>query len=128
MWKKIASLAIFIALVSVLSSSVSASPKNEPDRKTVEKIHASILKLGTGPAARVEVKLQDKTRLKGYVDWVGDDHFIIVDDNTGAATNVAYPQVKQVKGNNLSTGAKIAIGVVAVIAFCTLFAWASSAP
>ena len=30
---------------------------------------------------------------------------------TGGATEVPYPQVKSVKGNNLSTGAKIAIGV-----------------
>ena len=125
MWKKIASLAIVIALVSVLTSSVSASPKNEPNAKTVEKVHTAIVKLGTGPAARVEIRLRDKTKLRGYVDQVADDHFVVVDDN-GAATRVAYPQVKQVKGNNLSTGAKITIGVIAFIAFCTLFAWASS--
>jgi len=129
MWKKIASLAIVTTLIPDLcASSASASPKNEPNPKTVEKIHASILKLGTGPAARIEVKLRDKTKLKGYVDRVGDADFSIVDDKTGAATDVAYPQVKHVKGNNLSTGAKIAIGVVAFIAFCTLFAWASSEP
>jgi hypothetical protein len=29
----------------------------------------------------------------------------------GVATTVAYPQVKQVRGNNLSTGGRIAIGV-----------------
>ena len=127
MWKKIASLAIVAALLLALCSvSVSASPKNEPDAKSVEKVHTAIAKFGTGPAARVEVKLRDQTKLKGYIDQVADDHFVVVDDKTGAATRVAYPQVKQVKGNNLSTGAKIAIGVVAFIAFCTLFAWASS--
>ncbi|HXT62958.1 MAG TPA: hypothetical protein VN696_07980 [Pyrinomonadaceae bacterium] len=84
------------------------------------------MKLGTGTAARVEVKLRDKTKLRGYVEQVADDHFVVVDEKTGATTTVAYPQVKQVQGNNLSTGAKIAIGVVAFIALCTLFAWAVS--
>jgi len=127
MWKKIASLAIVSALVSVLcSSSAVARPRNERDAKAAEKVHAALVKLGTGTAARVEVKLRDKTKLRGYVEQVADDHFVVVDEKTGATTTVAYPQVKQVQGNNLSTGAKIAIGVVAFIALCTLFAWAVS--
>ena len=127
MWKKIASLATAIAVIPVLCSSHSAArPKSEPDAKAVEKAHAAIVKIGTGPAARVEVNLRDNTKLKGYVDQVAQDHFVVVDDHTGTATKIAYPQVKQVKGNNLSTGAKIALGVIAFIAFCTLFAWASS--
>lgn len=40
---------------------------------------------------------------------------MIVDDKTGGTTAVPYPQVKKVKGNNLSTGAKIVIGVGIVI-------------
>lgn len=46
-----------------------------------------------------------------------------MDVKTGAATTVPYPQVKQVKGNNLSTGTKIAIGlgiVAGVILFLAL--------
>ena len=35
----------------------------------------------------------------------------MTDLKTGASNKVAYADVKQVKGNNLSTGAKIAIGV-----------------
>jgi hypothetical protein len=35
---------------------------------------------------------------------------------TGAATTIAYPEVAQARGNNLSTGAKVAIGVgIAVV-------------
>src|SRR5438067_2261831 len=77
--------------------------------REAEKVKAAISKLGTGPAARVEVKLKDRTKLKGYVSELNDYHFVVTDDKTGIATAVAYPQVKQVKGNNLSTGAKIAI-------------------
>ena len=37
------------------------------------------------------------------------------------ATQVPYPQAKQVKGNNLSKGAKIAIGMAAVVGATVLF-------
>ena len=75
-----------------------------------EKVRAAIAKLGTGPSARVEVTLNDKSKLKGYIKESDGDHFVLVHE-TGAATDIAYPQVKGVKGNNLSTGAKVAIGV-----------------
>ena len=52
--------------------------------------------------------------IKDYISEVGEDSFVVVDAKTGTATTVAYSQVKQVKGNNLSTGAKIAIGVAII--------------
>lgn len=76
-----------------------------------EKVKAAIAKLGTGPSAQVEIKLRDKSKLKGYIKEANEERFVLVSDTTGATTEVAYPQVKQVKGNNLSTGAKVAIGV-----------------
>ncbi|HXG65131.1 MAG TPA: hypothetical protein VNO70_08480 [Blastocatellia bacterium] len=72
-------------------------------------------KLGIGQDARIEIKLRDKTKLAGYISETGEEHFTITDDKTGVATVVAYHQVKQVKGNNLSTGAKIAIGAAIVL-------------
>lgn len=64
-----------------------------------------------GEAARVKVKLRDKTKLEGCVSASDGEGFTVVNPKTGAATPVAYAQVKSVKGNNLSTKAKIAIGV-----------------
>jgi hypothetical protein len=58
-----------------------------------------------------EVKLRDKTKLKGYVSEAGQDSFVIVNEKTSATSTVSYEQVKQVKGNNLSTAAEIALGV-----------------
>jgi len=58
--------------------------------------------------------LRDKTKLKGYVQEIAEAHFVVIDDRTGAVTTVAYPQVKQIKGNSLSTGAKIAITLVII--------------
>ena len=75
----------------------------------------AVLSLGTGERALVKVGLRDGTRLEGYVAAAGDSSFTVVSTRTGAATAVAYPQVGQVKGHNLSTGAKVAIGVGIVV-------------
>jgi hypothetical protein len=76
-----------------------------------QRVKAEVAKLGTGPSASVEVKLRNKAKLKDYIQAVNENSFVVVDSKTGATTEVPYPQVKQVKGNNLSTGAKVAIGV-----------------
>lgn len=124
--KKLISLAVASALALFLCSApVAASSKEEKESRHAEKVKAGLTKIGTGSVARVEVKLRDKTKLKGYVSEISDDHFVVIDDRTSAAITVAYPQVKQVKGNNLSTGAKIAIGI-GVVALLVLFAIAVS--
>ncbi|HJP92554.1 MAG TPA: hypothetical protein VJ875_11400 [Pyrinomonadaceae bacterium] len=97
-------------------SRVLAANSPEKEARFAQKIKAEIAKLGSGPDARVDLKLRDKTKLKGYISEVGDQSFAVVDAKTGSATTVTYPQVKQVKGNNLSTGAKIAIGVSIAVA------------
>lgn|ERR1051325_4034091 len=124
MSRRLISLLVCEALILfVCSTSVTAGSREDKAARNAQKVKVAVGKLGTGPSARVEVKLQDKTKLKGYIDQIADDHFVVISDNTGAATAIPYPQVKQVKGNNLSTGAKIAIGV-GVVALLVLFAFA----
>lgn len=105
-----------IAFVNLpISTTVLGETREEKAAKLAEKIKANITKLGTGKDAKVEVKLKDGTKLKGYVDKINENSFVVVDDKTGVSTEVLYPNVKQVKGNNPSTGAKIAIGVGIVV-------------
>jgi len=81
-----------------------------------------IAKLGAGQSSRVSLKLRDKTRVAGYISEVGDDSFDVTDPESGARTTVAYPDVVQVKGNNLSTRTKVIIGVaIAVGVAITLY-------
>lgn len=87
-----------------------AASAREKEAALTEKVKAAIAKLGTGPSAQAEITLRDKSKLKGYIKEANEEHFILV-HQTGDATEVAYPQVKKVTGNNLSTGAKVAIGV-----------------
>jgi hypothetical protein len=112
MLKKCLSFLLVISVVHLINAApVSARTKAEKDARFAGEVRANVIRLGTGEAARVKVTLRDKTKLEGYVAGAGADSFTVVDSKTGASTSVAYPQVKQVKGNNLSTGAKVAIGV-----------------
>ena len=108
-------------MILLVCGAVSAGAKEENDAKLAEKVRAAVTKLGTGPATRIQVKLRDNTKLSGYLSQVRDESFVIVDDKTGSAHALLYPQVKQVKGNNLSTGAKIAIGVGIAIGIIAIF-------
>ncbi|HEY9404872.1 MAG TPA: hypothetical protein VIQ24_19605, partial [Pyrinomonadaceae bacterium] len=82
------------------------------DARIAQQARVSVLKLGTGERARVEVKLRDETKLKGYISAAGADSFTVTDARTGAATVVAYTDVAQVKksGNGFSTMTKVLIG------------------
>jgi preprotein translocase subunit SecF len=118
MLKKIVSLALAGSLMAAAAAqpvSAATLTKAEKEAQFVEKVKAGIAQLGTGTEARVEVKLRDKTKLKGYISEAGAERFTVVDAKTGIATIVAYPQVKQVKGHNLSRGAEIAIGIAVIL-------------
>lgn len=104
---------VILLLNAVGVGSVYADSKEKREARFTERVREGIGKLGTGTEARVEVKLRNKTKLKGYVSQSNIESFTVVDAN-GVATEVAYPQVKQVKGNNLSSGARIAIGIAIV--------------
>ena len=110
--KKLLALTMALLLLNLLCvAPVAAAPKQAAGAKRAEEVRGAIAKLGTGAAAKVEVRLRDGAQLKGHVRESDDTHFVVVDAKTGAATTVMYPQVQKVRGHNLSTGAKIAIGV-----------------
>ena len=112
MLMKITSISLIVLLATLAyPARASAGDKQDKEAKFAQKIKRELEKLGTGPDARVEVKMRDKTKLKGHISEISYDYFVVVDAKTGSATRVTYSQVDKVKGNNLSTGAKIAIGV-----------------
>jgi hypothetical protein len=112
MFKRCMALILGCSLLLLLSAPAAAAKSKEEKRALlVEKVRAGILTLGVGRDARVEIRLQNRTRLTGYVSEVKDDSFTISNSKTGTATTVAYSDVTAVKGHNLSTGAKIAIGI-----------------
>jgi hypothetical protein len=128
MLKKYLTLILTVLVINLsLGASAFAGIKDEKTAKSAEKIKTNIAKLGTGKDARVEVKLRDNTKLKGYVSEIKENSFVVVDDKTGNVSEVPYPNAKQVKGNNLSTGVKIVIGVGIVLAVIILIGFLAPA-
>ncbi|MBX7172635.1 MAG: hypothetical protein K1X72_16825 [Pyrinomonadaceae bacterium] len=121
MFKKYLTLILTGLVLNLSFSSVAfAETKADKEAKFAEKVKTEIAKFGTGTEAKIQVKLKDGTKLKGYISQINENSFVVVDEKTGNQTEVPYPQTKQVKGNNLSTGVKIAIGVVIAIVVLAL--------
>ena len=129
MFKKLVSLFLVVLLVNVAGmASAYAATKEEKEARFAEKVKTNVQKIGTGEAARVKIKLRDKTKVAGYISAADDEGFTVKDSKTGASTTIAYAQVKSVQGHNLSTGAKIAIGVGIAAAIIFIILWYTTGP
>ena len=113
MFKK--NLSLFLAgslLLSLFAAPTAlARTKEEKEAALASKVKTGVAKLGAGVDAKISVKLRNETKIKGHVSRIEEEAFFITDAKTGAETRVTYGDVTQAKGNNLSTGAIIAISV-----------------
>ncbi len=119
---------VFVGLlihVSSFSRPVFAQMQMNKEAAREQKMKAGIAKLGVGPQSRVKIKLRDSSVVEGYVSKVEENSFAVMDPQTGLATTVAYPQIKQVTGRNFSTNAKIGIGVAIAIGVAIVVALAT---
>lgn len=87
---------------------------NGKEAKFAEKVKQSVAKLGVGKDSKVQVKLKDGTKLKGYISEISDEYYVVTNEKTGQTTIIPYPQTKQIKGSNYS-GLTIAITIGFVI-------------
>ncbi|MCA1557513.1 MAG: hypothetical protein LC731_03115 [Acidobacteria bacterium] len=87
-----------------------------------EKIRADVTALGAG--TRVSVKMRDKKKLVGYIDYVGKDDFTMSDVNKNTTRKIAYSEVAQIerKEKGVSKGLKIGLGVIGVLMVIGLIA------
>ena len=129
MFRKVMTLVLVALVINLAGARLAyAESKEEKQARFAEKVKANVLKLGTGESARVKVKLRDKGKVEGYINDAGTDTFTVTDRKTGVATTIAYPDVKSVQGNNLSTGAKIAIGVGIAATIIFIILWYTTGP
>ena len=111
-----------LAFTMTFQQSVVANSNSEKDAALTQKVKAGIVKLGVGQSSTVSLTLKDKTKVAGYISEIGDDSFVVANLESGGRTTVAYPEVVQVKGNNLTTRTKVIIGVaIAVGVAITLY-------
>jgi hypothetical protein len=85
------------------------------------KMRAKTAKIGVGENAKVEVKLRDQTRIRGYISEMDHDSLTVVERDTGARRKMAYEDVAEVKrpAGGLSTKGWIVIGAAAAGAIVT---------
>ena len=93
-------------LVATLCFSSVTHAQTTADTATIEKARAVVEKVGVGTNSRVEVKLLDKTKLKGYVSTSEPDSFTLNDARTGSARTISYAQVAQVKKQHSGLSAR----------------------
>ena len=106
MLKKFLSVSVIVLLLNLVGVIPAYAKSRDEAQARTQKVKEGIAKAGTGEGARVQITLRDWRKLKGFVREAGPDSFVLVDPKTGAATTVAYPEVKEIKRNNLSSGAK----------------------
>lgn len=113
--KRICSLIVAsVMAISMIGNRSVAANSPEKEIQSIEKVKAAILQLGTGKASLVNITLRDKTKVVGYVSEIRDSSFVVTDMKSALDTTVAYPDVAQVKGNNLSTRTKIIIAAAII--------------
>jgi hypothetical protein len=113
----------------------SSEAKISREARQAQKIKNIVFKSSVGPGNDIEVKLNDKTKINGYLSEVTDDYFVVTDPRTGAKSRFEYGQVEKVrvwlldhdglKRNFKSSGRIIrnaaigfGIGVLALGVFC----------
>ena len=80
-----------------------------------ENARQMVAKIGTGPKAKVDVKLRDSTKLNGFIASADDDSFSLVEGKSGVLREILFSDVDRIKKRvGLSSGSLIGIVVGAV--------------
>ena len=124
MLKRTLAIVLSEMLLSLTFASPQARSQTAEDALAVSKTRSEVLRLGVGNSARVEVKLRDNTKLKGYISEAGQESFTVTDSKSGASQTVAYSDVTSVKkpGGGISSKTWIIIGAAAAGAVITFVA------
>jgi len=122
MIKTLISFLMIASILLTLEMPLLAQSSTAKQDKKAAKIKAKVTKLGTGEKVKIRVKLYSGTAHQGYLSQTTDDSFVVV-DKVGNPNTIKFTDVDSIGGNNLSTGAKIWIGVGIGAGAAVLFLW-----
>jgi len=98
-------LTVFLSvLLTNFACATSAPAQSSKDAVRIDKLRRDVEKIGFDE--RVEVKLNDGTKLKGRITGIADDQFVITDQK-GAATKIPYSNIKRVVKHDDTTGSQL---------------------
>ncbi len=118
--KHISWLMAVLLLLTPLSQVFAAGQSLTP----VDKIKSKVAKLGVGSKARATIKLNDGSKVKGYVYSAGDEDFVIRNRETDAPTTIRYADVKSVddnRGHSIARNVLIVVGIGAAVTIAAVF-------
>lgn len=120
----------FAFLLSVLVLTLSLTlPQNISAQtpSSIEKTRSKVQSLSVNRDKKIEVKLKDNTKYKGFITSVDPDSFTVSDAKTSQSQKFSYAEVQDVKkaGGGISTKTWIIIGSVAAGSIIT---WAIVKP
>lgn len=90
------SLAMLLS-AAVLSLGLLIHTTVAQDSRAAQEIQIKVAKIGVGRDARVEAKLNDGSKVKGYISAAENDSFTVVDRKTGSSQTISYADVVSVK-------------------------------
>src|ERR1041385_3352295 len=99
--------ACLLTFTILFQQSALASTNPDKDASLQQKVKAGISKLGVGDLSTVSLRLRDKTKVEGYISEIRDETFVVTEPASGRSKEIAYPDVVQVNGNNLTTKTKV---------------------
>lgn len=103
---------MLLLLVPTASTSVSAQTSEQAQH--IAQIKQQTVALGDG--ARVLVRLHDKQKLSGHINYVGDEFFAMTLDKTKASLKVSYSDVAKIERKAEKGGfpriGKVLLGIV----------------
>ncbi len=120
----IKTFSVLTLMITLLSAVFFLEPTRAQARRNEElaaKAHAKVAKIGVGQNAKVEVKLRDQSRIRGYISELQQDSFTVVERDTATERKLAYAEVAEVKrfSGGLSTKSWAIIGAAAAGAIVT---------
>ncbi|GAC1406956.1 MAG: hypothetical protein NVSMB56_20570 [Pyrinomonadaceae bacterium] len=123
MCTQLASIGCCFLLVALSCQGINTFAQNSSaaDSQRISEIKAKVAKFDTNKK-RIVVKYNDRRKLIGTVQSVGNDSFVLREKDTGGATTVSYTDVKSINGYSPATkyiiigavgaGAAILIGLL----------------
>lgn len=105
----------FACLLSLLIVVGLVAPSINAQSHSVDKTRSKVQTLSAKRDKQIEVKLHDKTKIKGYIVSVDSDSFTVAGSSTATSQKVLYTDVDEVKqvSNGFSAKTWLILGGVA---------------
>jgi hypothetical protein len=124
LFKKAFSFILSGILLSAFFGAQTADAKTVGAARQAAEAKSKVQKMGVGADARVEVRLRDDSKVKGYVSASDEETFSVTDSKTGESRKIYYTDVSKLSKSggsstrrNILIGAAVAAGVVVAIIF-----------